>query len=1733
LVLVVLRTGGMRSVLLVLMLLGYTEARAQQQIAADTVWRLADSPISLVGVVEVMEGATLTIEPGVVVEAAFDAALTVRGDVLIDGGIERPVSFVSTAHRPAGGDWQGLRLISPGPDTRLNGLDVRHAVECLALEHSEVRVAHARLVDCSAAGLVIDGGRVTIADVHIERAAVGLLGPAGGVHVVEQRGVRPSLVIDDVAGVGALLVGGHWELRDCLIHHAGDSGIELFADDVWLTLDHCIVAHNGRHGVTSENFRAAVEIVSSALTDNVQPAVELRAYTCRDSNATGPSSEWFAEHESCFSAQPLYVDGPNGDYTPTSRSPHRGRGTDGGLVGPFPFQGAPTAGLTGHLWEDLHLRAGDGPHRLHGTLVVAGGATLTVDSGVELRLDDPNQFPFDHSTVLRALPGTTVRIGADAGPPVRVVSSAGVGGRWYFADTAGELLGVHLSSGEIHISGPSTPRLEQLILLNTEIRVEDVPTAQPLVVNRMDLKGRGTGLLAYNASARISNTSFQGFRVGLRVEETAEGWAHVVVSHCTFYNNSEAMLLNSLGFDDDDARLDVIDTVIADSRLRHAWGTGQSTWRNVLVSPGDRGRVPVVAQVLEADPGFVEPDERLGQNLCPRRGSPLIDAGRADPDDLAEDQRGRPRSVGAAPDIGACEFDPLENLRPVAVVAPLERTLTGDADPRFVLDARASFDPDGDIVDAWWTTYQFGKATRHPGALVFAQRVFEGDDAVLSLLDDAGAETRYVVELPRWSRISAGSPQVVDTLDVTFRGVGLIGLAQWDPGDGSPMIVGASPTHRYPGPGEYVARLLVTTAAGVQFEDWVRISILGDGASTGPLISSGRLTGVAQSGHPVTIGAEVRDTDGVEAARLEYRVGAGPEWGSVQMQPVGENGSYAAEVPADAVREPYLAWRVVARDTQGFETRMPMADPDGFRRYPVADDRTAPSIYAIPHRATFFTVRDRHNLLAEVSLWCRRLGDDAFVQGVVSHLSTGPYGRLVSGSMGARAPDFGGVHAIECYYRATDLAGNIGYAPPEGPDGPWAVEAFEDVRPTIELEPILEPVFVGDDLVVRGRASDVSGIAQVGLIARDGPDGHEYLARLLDDEVFEILVPGEEITASSSRSDLRMYVTARSRVARESTASVNVEVRVHPADDGDPPIIVHAALGSAVVTAGISDPSGIVRKEVVFRNPHDVMWQRVPMLQFGGLLEQARAHLAVRSPGIEYYIEAADGVVPPNIARHPVEGFHYVFHGAVWVPRILHDPLDVVTVDQPLTLAVRIVASAPIEEAMVWIAVDDGAPVSLPLETEEGVAWRAGPWPVPQGAQRLVYWFTVRDALGQTSSLPAGGEGAPFEARVGMPHEADQLSPMMVHEVPEAVEGSPLVLRASASDEGGAVRVDAWLEVGGVSVVVPSVQGVGDLFEMRVPATLIHAPELRYRLRAVDPTGNTTWSPPEAEQQHVAVVRGLQDAAAPLVRASAPQVVEAGAVVPVQVEARDESGLAGVVLFVDRPEAEPLPVVLDADGASRWSGLVPAEWVHPPSVAFWVIAEDAAGNEGRWPEAGWSEVVVAEPRDVSPPVVAHVPVEWAERGVPMRLTMEVVDDRSVISVDVFVRMPGAGVPVRIGGTLIEGDQWRADVPVFDFDGFEYWLVASDGTSLTTVPAGAPEETYSVSYAVASPGGRQKRLGWGAAAADSGLPVPSDSVEGRPPSGCSVRASERGHGCLPLMLLLLFVLRRSQHPAREV
>jgi len=97
----------------------YTEVGGP--IISDATWTLANSPYIVVANVEVWQGVTLTIQPGVVVKFNKDKLLQVNGTLIARGNVANPITFTSNQASSTKGDWKNIKFTDSSTDATFDG----------------------------------------------------------------------------------------------------------------------------------------------------------------------------------------------------------------------------------------------------------------------------------------------------------------------------------------------------------------------------------------------------------------------------------------------------------------------------------------------------------------------------------------------------------------------------------------------------------------------------------------------------------------------------------------------------------------------------------------------------------------------------------------------------------------------------------------------------------------------------------------------------------------------------------------------------------------------------------------------------------------------------------------------------------------------------------------------------------------------------------------------------------------------------------------------------------------------------------------------------------------------------------------------------------------------------------------------------------------------------------------------------------------------------------------------------------------------------------------------------------------------------------------------------------------------------------------------------------------------------------------------------------------------------
>ena len=222
-------------------------------IDVDTQFTLAGAPYIVTGDVEVLIGATLTIEPGVLVRFQTGVELIVSGALVVQGTASQPVFLTADSDSPVPGYWTGVTLSGTG-ESNIDGCTIEYAVDGLTIIEDRPVIADSTIQFCTGNGVTVT------ANTH---------SPCSG------SSAAPEIV-------------------RCTLAHNGGAGIRLDADaDVGCTLftpsshiygliSQCQIDGNGTSGVvvsSSEGYyaHASVTIIirQNTITGNTLHGIQI------------------------------------------------------------------------------------------------------------------------------------------------------------------------------------------------------------------------------------------------------------------------------------------------------------------------------------------------------------------------------------------------------------------------------------------------------------------------------------------------------------------------------------------------------------------------------------------------------------------------------------------------------------------------------------------------------------------------------------------------------------------------------------------------------------------------------------------------------------------------------------------------------------------------------------------------------------------------------------------------------------------------------------------------------------------------------------------------------------------------------------------------------------------------------------------------------------------------------------------------------------------------------------------------------------------------------------------------------------------------------------------------------------------------------------------------------------------------------------------------------------------
>lgn len=226
-----------RSVLLEVLEARQLLAVVSDDVSDDTVWTLAESPYEVTTDIEIEAGATLTIEPGTVIQFAPDARLTVEGRILAEGLPDRRIVF----ERAGEGAWDGLKFEGTLADNRITYTDMIGGDaqgEAIDIDDSRLFLDHVTWSDVDDTILELSHPSLIVRNSHFPAAPSGaeiIHGSqiSGSEYLIVQGNVfeNSNTGGDVIDFLGAETPGPVLQILDNVFLGGGDDGLDLDGTD--------------------------------------------------------------------------------------------------------------------------------------------------------------------------------------------------------------------------------------------------------------------------------------------------------------------------------------------------------------------------------------------------------------------------------------------------------------------------------------------------------------------------------------------------------------------------------------------------------------------------------------------------------------------------------------------------------------------------------------------------------------------------------------------------------------------------------------------------------------------------------------------------------------------------------------------------------------------------------------------------------------------------------------------------------------------------------------------------------------------------------------------------------------------------------------------------------------------------------------------------------------------------------------------------------------------------------------------------------------------------------------------------------------------------------------------------------------------------------------------------------------------------------------------------------------
>jgi hypothetical protein len=500
----------------------------------NTRWTKSMSPIVLSGDLTVDSGVTLTIDAGVVVQAASSDSLkggrsTSRVELIVKGVLNAvgapndPVVFKSIS--TSRGSWYGIRTESAG---QLNLNQVRVESATYAVEsYGTTDIVGSEITNSSSYGLYVRGGTFKVATSRIHR---------NGSYGIYQENGRAT-------------INGNQ------IYRNSSYGVYLYlrsSSSSSASLDHNTIVYNSNHGVYTYRYRSSGYsiTVQNNIVSNNGSSTRYQLYasnygpSCRNNlfwNGTSASLTYNASCSRTVAYNPLFVKPNTDNFDIYDRSPARKADTTGGDLGALAYATSNTTSiLHGALYKDLTLAAGT--HTITGDLIITKGVTLTLQAGAQLKFNSSDDMGGGASrTKAELIVHGTLSVTASPTQPALLSGKSSSRGSWYGVRVFGTMTatGIDIQSAQYGIENHGTTTVTEGRISNSSSYGVYQRGGTLVFTKSRVFSNSSYGIYQENGKATISyNQIYRNSSYGVYLYLRSSSSSSAVLDHNTIVYNS-------------------------------------------------------------------------------------------------------------------------------------------------------------------------------------------------------------------------------------------------------------------------------------------------------------------------------------------------------------------------------------------------------------------------------------------------------------------------------------------------------------------------------------------------------------------------------------------------------------------------------------------------------------------------------------------------------------------------------------------------------------------------------------------------------------------------------------------------------------------------------------------------------------------------------------------------------------------------------------------------------------------------------------------------------------------------------------------------------------------------------------------------------------------------------------------------------------------------------------------